>query len=67
MPFRDYTQFDSATLDKMAKAYDAVVSRLNIKSDDPRTSRLAAKIATLAAAGERDVTRLAERAIVGLK
>jgi hypothetical protein len=67
MPFRNYTQFDSATLDKMTMAYDAVVARLNIKSDDPRTSQLAAKIVTLAAAGERDVMRLAEQAVVGLK
>ena len=49
MPFRNYTQFDSATLDTMAAAFDAAVSRLNIKSDDTRTGTLAAKIAALAA------------------
>ena len=67
MPFRNYTQFDSATLDKMAAAHDAVVRRLDLKSDDPRTGRLAAKIASLAAEGERDVEKLSEQALVGLK
>ena len=66
MPFRDYTQFDSATLQKMTSAYDAVITRLDIKSDDPRTGRLAVKIAALAAEGERDVGRLTERAILEL-
>jgi hypothetical protein len=66
MPFRDYTQFDSATLQKMTSACDAVITRLDIKSDDPRTGRLAVKIAALAAEGERDVGRLTERAILEL-
>ena len=66
MPFRDYTQFDSATLEKMRLAYDAVIARLNIKSDDPRTGKLAAKIAALAAEGERDVGKLTEQALLGL-
>ena len=67
MPFRNYSQFDSATLDIMAAAYDEVVKRLDIKSDDPRTSRLAARIASLADNGERNVGTLIEGALAGLK
>jgi hypothetical protein len=67
MPFRNYTQFDSGTLDIMKSAYDAVVRRLNLNSDDPLTGKLAAKIAALAAEGERDVGKLTERALTGLK
>ena len=44
----------------------AIVRRLNLKSDDPRTGKLAAKIAALAAEGERDVGKLAEQALIGL-
>jgi hypothetical protein len=62
MPFRDYKQFDSATLDIMAAAYDAVVLRLGIKGSDPRTRKIAAKIAGLAAESERDVGKLTEQA-----
>jgi hypothetical protein len=60
MPFRNYTQFDSATLDIMGAAYDAAVKRLGITSDNPLTSKLAAKIAALASEGERDATKLTE-------
>lgn len=67
MPFRNYTQFDTATLDVMRAAYDAVMLRLNLKNDNPLTSRLAAKIAALAAEGERDVGKLTEQALTGLK
>jgi len=67
MPFHSYNQFDSATLDIMAAAYDAAVERLAIKSDNPLTSMLAAKIAALAAEGDRDVGKLTEKALAGLK
>jgi hypothetical protein len=67
MPLRDYAHFDGDTLARMRAAYDAVVARLDLKSDDPRTSNLAAIIAALAAEGERDVDRLTERAAAGLK
>jgi hypothetical protein len=67
MPFRNYTQFDSETLSKMTAAYDAVVRRLGISNNDPRTSQLAAKIAAIAAEGERDVGKLIEQALIGLK
>ena len=60
MPFRDYQQFDSATLDTMRAAYDAALAQLKLTSDDPRTSSLASAIAELAAKGERDIARLAE-------
>ena len=59
MPFRNYTQFDSAALKAMTTAYDAVVARLRLKSDDPLTGKLAAKIANLAE-GQRDVGKLTE-------
>jgi hypothetical protein len=67
MPFRNYTQFDSAALKIMTAAYDAAVARLKIKSDNPLTGKLAAKIASLAAEGERDVGKLTEEALLGLK
>ena len=51
MPFRNYSQFDTAALNVMTAAYDAVVARLQLKSDDPLTGKLAAKIANLAAEG----------------
>jgi hypothetical protein len=67
MPFRSYKQFDSQTLDLMTAAYDAVVKRLNIQSSDPLTSKLAAKLIALVNAGERDLGRLTEQALAGLK
>jgi hypothetical protein len=51
----------------MTAAYDAVVARLDIKPDDPLTSRLAAKIVGLVKAGERDLGKLTEQALTGLK
>ena len=51
----------------MTAAYDAVVARLQLKSNDPLTGKLAAKIANLAAEGERDVGKLTEQALLGLK
>ena len=67
MPFRNYSQFDSETLKKMTAAYDAVVQRLGLQSDNPLTGKLAAKIAALAADGERDVGKLSEQALLGLQ
>jgi hypothetical protein len=67
MPFRNYHQFDVATLGLMTAAYDAVVKRLDLKNDNPLTSKLAAKIVALAAAGERDVVKLVEQASSGLE
>lgn len=55
MPFRNYTQFDSAALNVMTAAYDAAVARLQLNSDNPLTGKLAAKIASRAAERERDV------------
>ena len=66
MPFRTVTDLDAQTLRTMTAAYDAVVARLNMKSDDPRTGPLAAKIVMLARAGERDVGKLIEQALIGL-
>ena len=67
MPFRNYTQFDTATLDIMQKAYDAVVARRNLASTDPRTGKLAAKIAELVAAGITDLEKLTEQAASALQ
>ena len=67
MPFRNYSQFDSATLNVMTAAYDAVVARLQLKNNDPLTGKLAAKIASLAAEGERDVGKLTEQGLLELK
>jgi hypothetical protein len=63
MPFRNYAQFDIETLRKMTAAYDVAVTRLNIKSDDPMTSRLANIIVELASTGERDPDKLCEAAL----
>jgi len=46
----------------MRAAFDAVVPRLDLKSDALRTSTLAEKIAALAAEGELDLEKLTERA-----
>jgi hypothetical protein len=58
MPFRQHTDFDSETLQLMTAAYDTVVARLNIKPEDPRTSKLATLIVQLVKAGVRDSERL---------
>jgi hypothetical protein len=67
MPFRNNIEFDHRATENMTAAYDAVVARLDIKSNDPITSRLAAKIVALAKAGERDPSKLTEQALMGLK
>lgn len=67
MPFRNYKQFDSKTLNKMAAAYDAIVRLLDIKSDDPRTSELASIIAGLVDQGVRDVPQFIDKASEQLK
>jgi len=67
MPFRAYTQFDTATLEVMRQAYDAVVARRNLKSTDPLTGKLAATIAQLAAAGVTDLDKLTEQAASALR
>jgi hypothetical protein len=64
VPFRDYSGFNAETLRIMTAAYDAAVAKLHIKNDDPRTGKIAAKIAALAADGERDPANLCERALV---
>ena len=67
MPFRQHTDFDSETLQLMTAAYDTVVARLNIKPEDPRTSKLATLIVQLVKAGVRDSGRLADQARAGLR
>jgi len=47
----------------MTAAYDATVAKLNLKSVDPRTGKIAAKIAALAAEGERDPVKLSDLAL----
>jgi hypothetical protein len=46
MPFRNYSQFDSAALDVMTAAYDAVVARLQLKNDDPLTANWRQRLPT---------------------
>jgi hypothetical protein len=48
---------------KMRAAYDAVVWRLQIKVDDPRTAQVAASIAGFADEGIRDVQELEQLAL----
>ena len=63
MPFRDYSGFNPETLRVMTASYDATVAKLNLKSVDPRTGKIAAKIAALAAEGERDPVKLSDLAL----
>ncbi len=67
MPFRDYSGFNFATMQTMTAAYDAAVAKLNIKSADPRTGKIAAKIAAWAAEGERDSVKLCDAALAELQ
>lgn len=67
MPFRNYDGFNTETLRIMTVAYDAAIARLSIKSDNPLTSELAAKIVALVANGERDPDKLCERAMAELQ
>ena len=54
MPFRDYARFNDATLKAMTAGYDAAIAKLGLTSSDPLTSNIAARIAALAAEGDRD-------------
>jgi len=67
MPFRNYTQFNTATLGAMTAAYDSVVARLKLKPEDPRTGKLAIFIVQLVNAGVVDPEKLADQARAGLK
>jgi hypothetical protein len=67
MPFRSETEFNGETLRIMTAAYDAVVARLRLKPEDPRTGKLATIIVQLAKAGVLNVDRLADQARAGLK
>jgi len=66
MPFRDYSNFDAAALKAMTAAYDAAIAKLGIKTDDPLTSNIAARIAALASEGQRDPVKLCDQASAGL-
>ena len=67
MPFRDYSRFNAEMLRNMNAAYDIGIAKLNIKSPDPLTGKLAAAIAAVAAEGERDPGTLCERALAILQ
>ena len=54
-------------LRNMTAAYDTAIAKLNIKSPDPLTGKLAAAIAAVAAEGERDPGTLCERALAILQ
>jgi len=66
VPFQDYTGFNGDTLRRMTAAYDAAIEKLQLKSTDPLTGKLAARIAALASEGERDPDKLCERALAEL-
>jgi hypothetical protein len=51
----------------MTAAYDAVVTKLNLKPGDPRTGKLVSLIVGLARAGVHDADKLADQARAGLK
>jgi hypothetical protein len=67
MPFRNYRQFDVKTISLMTDAYDAALLHLGITGDDPRSGELAAQIAILAEAGERDPEVLCTKALGRLR
>ena len=67
MPFRDYAGFNDATLMAMTAGYDAAIAKLGLTSSDPLTSNIAARIASLAAEGERDPVKLCERVIAEVR
>ncbi|MCX7310476.1 MAG: hypothetical protein NTV56_01845 [Alphaproteobacteria bacterium] len=63
MPFRNAQEFDQQTLANMRRAFDDVMLMIDLKEGDPKSSRLATIIITLASSGERDVTALRDRAL----
>jgi len=67
MPFRNYGQFDIATVRLMRQAYDAALSHLSITSSDPRSGEIASEIAMLADEGERDPQILCTGALARIK
>jgi len=67
MPFRNYHQFDAATVRLMTEAYDAALLQLGISSNEPMSGELAAQITMLADAGERDPDILCAKALERLK
>ena len=67
MPFRNYHQFNLATVRVMTAAYDSAMRQLDIAPGDPLTGTLASTIAALADDGERDPARLCERALAKLR
>jgi hypothetical protein len=67
MPFRNYHQFDAATVRLMTEAYDAALLQLGISSNEPRSGELAAQITMLADAGERNPDALCAKALERLK
>jgi hypothetical protein len=56
MPFRNLhpERFDLDTMKAMQGVYDSICKKLKIEPTDPRTGKLAATIANLAASGERE-------------
>jgi len=66
MPFRDFPDISLDERERLTAVFDQVCARLNIASDDPRRSNIAAKIMALAAAGERDQGKLIEQTLLGL-
>jgi hypothetical protein len=67
MPFVNYPEFNTETVQVMTGAYDAVVERLKLAPDDPRRGMLAKLIVQLAKAGVVDPEKLADQARAGLK
>jgi hypothetical protein len=63
MPFRNYHQFDTATVRLMTEAYDAALLHLGISGADPMSGEIAAAIAMLADSGERDPDALCAKTL----
>jgi hypothetical protein len=67
MPFRNYHQFDTATVRLMTEAYDAGLLQLGISGTDPMSGAPAAEIAKLADEGERRPAALCSEALKRIK
>jgi hypothetical protein len=63
MSFKNARHLNIETVQLMTRAYDRALAQLGITPESPRSGELAAHIAQLADAGERDPATLCEAAL----
>ena len=62
------TSFDPDAVKRLATAFEEICRSLGVPAnDEPQRERIARTVITIAQAGERDPTRLRERALDALK